>query len=180
MKKRRIVFLDRDGTLNIDTGYISKPEELELLPKAVEGLKLLRPRYAVAVVTNQSGVSRGLYSRADVEAVNARLVQLLAEKGVGFDHIEYCPHQKADECDCRKPQSGLLHKAAAALGLGLEGAWMVGDRSTDIETGEAVGARTILLPEPPDAPPLVLEPDFLAEDLLEAARIILREDGLAE
>jgi len=174
---RPIVFFDRDGTLNADLGFVWRPEDVTLLPGVPEALRRLRPHYALVVVTNQSGMARGLYGHEDVAAVHARLVELLAANGAALDRIEYCPHGPDDGCDCRKPAIGMLERAARALGLSLANAWMVGDRSSDIEAGLNVGARTVLLPEAVDAPPLRVTPHFHARDLAEAAQLILREDG---
>jgi D-glycero-D-manno-heptose 1,7-bisphosphate phosphatase len=178
-RPRRTVFLDRDGTLNVDSGYIDSPERVELLEGVPEALKLLEPHFLLAVVSNQSGIARGFFGHEEVARVHGRLEELLALEGAAVDAVLYCPHQPDDDCDCRKPLSGLLQRAAQDLQAETENSWMVGDRASDIEAGVGVGARTILLPEPPDAPPLTLEPDFRAGSLLEAARIILREEGLS-
>lgn len=176
---RRVIFLDRDGTINHDPGYISNPDDLHLLPGAAEGIKLLQGHAFIVVVTNQSGISRGFYTPDDVARVHQHLLDLLAQEGARVDAIYYSPYQKSDGMPCRKPNPGMLLQAAKEHGLDLSTSWMIGDRSSDIEAGAAVGARTILLPEPHDAPLLVKEPDFRAESLLEAARLIQQIEGWA-
>jgi histidinol-phosphate phosphatase family protein len=171
-----VIFLDRDGTINIDHGYISEPERVDLIDGAAKAIKKLSEFYHVFVVTNQSGISRGFYTHEDVKKVNERLIELLAKEGAYFDDIIYCPHQKTDNCKCRKPETGMLEELLKRNNAIAEKCWMVGDRSSDIEAGAAIGARTILLPEPHDAPRLKIEPDFRAESLLDATGIILKED----
>ena len=178
MSAKKAVFLDRDGTINFDPGYIHKPEDVRLLEGAAAGLRLLRPHFTLIVVSNQSGISRGLYTHEDVRLVNERLLELLAAEGASVDAIYYSPYKTADNMPCRKPGTGMFLQAERELGVALAGSWMVGDRSTDIEAGCAIGARTILLPLPPDAPEMNAEPHFRALSLFEAARIILREEGL--
>ncbi|MHC4870946.1 MAG: D-glycero-alpha-D-manno-heptose-1,7-bisphosphate 7-phosphatase [Planctomycetota bacterium] len=176
---KKTVFLDRDGTINYDSGYISDPDELILLENAAEAIKLLMPYYNIIVISNQSGVSRGFYTHEDVKKVNDRLSELLKDTGAEIDGIYYCPHQKSDNCSCRKPKPGMFLQAAKDHMLNLEYCWMVGDRSTDIEAGLAIAARTILLPEPHDAPPLIVNPKFTCKSLLEAAEIILKADRIS-
>lgn len=143
---RRAVFLDRDGTITIDTGYPSNPDEVELLPGAADGLRALRRRgWRLVLVSNQSGVGRGLITPEQAQAVHDRLVVTLRESEVELDGAYYCPHAPEDACECRKPRSGLLRRAATELGLDLAGSVMVGDRQSDVEAGRGAGCTTILL-----------------------------------
>jgi histidinol-phosphate phosphatase family protein len=174
----RAVFLDRDGTINVDTGYLRRPGDLRLLEDAAEGLRLLAPHYRLILVSNQSGIGRGLFTQVEADAVHERLVEELAVEGVVLDRALYCPHHPDEACSCRKPRPGLLRQAARAFGLELSRCWIVGDRWSDIAAGAAAGTRTILLPagSPSEGP--APEPDARAASLLEAARIILGRDGL--
>lgn len=145
---RPAVFLDRDGTLIEDADYLSDPGGVVLIAGAVEALARLRAAgFALVVVTNQSGIARGLFTEADYRRVSARLDELLAEGGVSLDASVHCPHHPSHSgpCGCRKPASGMLVSAAGALGLDLSRSWIVGDKVTDLEAGAAVGAEGILV-----------------------------------
>lgn len=140
---RPAAFLDRDGVLNHripgDT-YVTRPEELRVLPHAAEGVReLARRGYLTVVVTNQRGVGRGLMSLADLEAVHARLRAELAAGGARLDGIYACPHDRDAGCECRKPRPGLLLRAARELGIDLARSLLVGDSERDLEAGRAAG-----------------------------------------
>jgi heptosyltransferase-2 len=140
------VFLDRDGTLNRDTGYVKTPEELDLFPDVPEAVMRLKQAGArVVVVTNQSGVARGLITPASLDAVHAKLRSLLAEEGASLDAIYFCPHHPQEDCACRKPKIAMVERAAAQLGLNPAGYYVVGDQRRDIELGHRIGARTLLV-----------------------------------
>jgi D-glycero-D-manno-heptose 1,7-bisphosphate phosphatase len=142
----RAVFLDRDGTIVKDVGYISDPELVELVPGAAEALAALRARgYRLVVVSNQSGIGRGYFGCGEARAVHERVVEVLERHGVELDDAQYCPHAPDDGCDCRKPRPGLLLRAARALNLDLARSVMVGNGAVDVEAGQAAGCRTILL-----------------------------------
>ncbi|MFN3652491.1 MAG: D-glycero-alpha-D-manno-heptose-1,7-bisphosphate 7-phosphatase [Armatimonadota bacterium] len=175
---RRAVFLDRDGVLIEDTGYPDDPDTIIVLPGVAEALRHLRAGgWALVVVSNQSGVARGKFDEERLRRIHLRLEEILARDGARLDAIYYCPHHPQAEvgdyradCDHRKPSPGMLRSAAAALGLDLPASWMVGDKPSDVEAGRAAGCRTVLIgEEEPGA-------DFVAADLLAAARRILAED----
>ena len=143
---RRAVFLDRDGTLNREVGYIGDPADLVLVAGVGEALRpLAAAGYALVVVSNQSAIGRGIFTAAQVDAVNARLAAFLAAEGVLLDGIFVCPHAPAAGCDCRKPQPGLFLQARDALDLDLAGSWMVGDNAKDVAAARAAGVRPILV-----------------------------------
>jgi D-glycero-D-manno-heptose 1,7-bisphosphate phosphatase len=143
MNGARVAFLDRDGVIIEDTGYVGRVEDVRLLPGAAEGLRLLASDgYRLAIVTNQSGIARGFYTLADFRAVCAQLDLLLQRHGVGIDHLAYCPHAPSasgDECRCRKPQPGMILDAAAALHADLAASILIGDKPSDIAAGRAAG-----------------------------------------
>lgn len=140
------VFLDRDGTLIEDVGYARDPEQVRLLEGAAEALRELRRRgFRLVVVSNQSGIGRGLITPAEARAVHERFVRVLGEAGVALDAVRYCPHAPEERCSCRKPSPGMLLEAAEALGLELAASWMVGDAPSDVEAGRRAGCRTLLL-----------------------------------
>jgi len=152
------VFLDRDGTLVDDTGYVHRPEQVHLLPGVSAALRQLRDAgFFLAVVANQSGVARGLFSEDDVHATHAHLLACLQADGAHIDRFLHCPHHPSQgivsryvvACDCRKPRPGLLQAVAESHGIDLTKSWMVGDRREDVLAGAAAGCRTIFLePEP--------------------------------
>ena len=146
LASRRAIFLDRDGTITVDTGYPSNPDEVELLPGAANALRTLRDRgWALVLVSNQSGVGRGLITTQQARAVHERLMVELSTWGVELDGAYYCPHVPDDACECRKPRPGLLLQAAAELRLDLSDSVMVGDRRSDVEAGREAGCTTVLL-----------------------------------
>ncbi|HTU26556.1 MAG TPA: HAD family hydrolase, partial [Pirellulales bacterium] len=143
---RRYVLLDRDGTINIDRDYLSDPRELEFIPGAVAALKRLSVLgLGLVVVTNQSGVARGLIRPEQLVAVHNRLVELLAAEGLELEGIYACPHGPNDRCRCRKPDVGLVEQAARELQFDPRRSWLVGDKASDIELGQRVGATTLLV-----------------------------------
>ena len=136
------LFLDRDGTLMEDPGYVSDPDQVRLIPGVVDALKRFRAaNYALVVVTNQSGIGRGLYGWDDYEAVAARLAGLLAGEGVVVDAVLACAHAPDENppCTWRKPAPGMIHEAAALLALDLKGSLLVGDKLSDLQAAEAAG-----------------------------------------
>lgn len=148
MGSRPAAFLDRDGVLNHrlpgDT-YVTRPDELEVLPHAAEAVADLRRRgYLIVVVTNQRGVGRGLMSPDDLERVHARLRRELAAAGAPLDAIYACPHDRDDGCRCRKPRPGLIEQALAEHAIDLERSVLIGDSERDLEAGRAAGVPVLL------------------------------------
>lgn len=152
MKMRRnnqrssAVFLDRDGTLIREGAYISRPEQVQLYPSAVQALKRLRSAgLFLILVTNQSGIARGYFRLNQLKAIHRKLVQLLKSKGIRLDGIYYCSHHPKDRCSCRKPAPGMLKKAARDHHLDLKRSYVVGDRFSDILLARRVGAISLLV-----------------------------------
>ncbi|HET9103114.1 MAG TPA: HAD family hydrolase [Solirubrobacteraceae bacterium] len=140
------MFLDRDGTIIEDVGYPRDPAAVTVLPGALAALHALRGLgFALVVVSNQSGLARGLVSEAEAKAVHDRFLELCAAGGVRFDAVSYCPHGPEDGCDCRKPAPGMLLAAADRLGIDLTASFMIGDKASDVEAGRRAGCRTIRL-----------------------------------
>ena len=168
---RPAAFLDRDGTLVHDEGYMSRPERLRLKRNAANGLRRLAALgYRLVVVTNQSGVSRGYFTRGDLDRMHRRLRTLLRARGVRLDGVYACPHRDEDRCACRKPKPGLLKRAARELGLDLRRSVMFGDADRDVLAGRAAGARTVLVGDR-----AAEMPDYNAKDLLDAAMWLERQ-----
>ena len=172
----RYVVVDRDGTLNVEKHYLSDPAELELMPGVPEGLKLLqRHGFGLVVISNQSGVGRGIVSRNAVEAINARLRELLERQGVRLDGIYYCPHTPEQNCDCRKPSPVMLYKAAQDLDFNPEESFVVGDKCSDLEMGKRANAVTILVLTGYGKQQALREKaDFVVKDFRKAAAIIVQ------
>jgi len=147
------VFLDRDGTINEEVGYLDRIEKLRLIPGAAEAIRLLNKSGMKAIViTNQSGVARGFYDEAFVEKTHAHLREVLRAEGAFLDGLYFCPHHPTEGrgeylrvCGCRKPAPGLLLRAAKELRLDLARSYMVGDTLKDVETGARAGVRGILV-----------------------------------
>jgi histidinol-phosphate phosphatase family protein len=143
------VFLDRDGTIIMDTGYLSDPTEVQLIPGASEGLLSLQDAgHLLVVVSNQSGIGRGLISEVESAMVHDRFIELLAENGIVLTGVYYCSHHPLDRCTCRKPSTGMFMMARDDLGLDLANSVMIGDQASDVEAGRAAGCRTVLLAAP--------------------------------
>ena len=145
---RRAVFLDRDGTLNKDVGYVHRKEDWQWLPGVAEALKRLRAvGYVLVVVSNQSGIARGMYDREALRLLEEWVNEELAAKNAAIDAWYYCPHlpEITGPCECRKPEPGLLLQAARDLDLDLANSWMIGDRVRDVQAGLAAGCQSILL-----------------------------------
>lgn len=159
----RVVFLDRDGTLIHDPGYLRDPEQVALLPGVVEALRRFGAAgYGLVVISNQSGVGRGLITLDELQAVHHRLDALLAAEGLVLAGAWYCTHRPEEGCACRKPRPGLLLRAGQSLGLSLGDCWMIGDRPSDADAGRSAGCRALCL-------------DAKTPDLLSAADLVLAE-----
>ncbi|MBF2053075.1 MAG: HAD family hydrolase [Candidatus Sericytochromatia bacterium] len=185
---RPAVFLDRDGTVNIEAGYIHELENLNLIPGAAEAIRALNQQHIpVVLVTNQSGPARGYYPESWVHQLHERLVNLLTAEGAHLDKIYYCPHlpdgsvaEYSGPCECRKPEPGMLLAAARDLDLDLGKSFMIGDKATDVEVGQRVGAHTILLTSGYGQQVLdgtyqhPVKPDYICDSLQEAWQNIMR------
>jgi D-glycero-D-manno-heptose 1,7-bisphosphate phosphatase len=140
------IFLDRDGTVIHDTGYPNDPQQVHLLPGAGEALARLQQQgFHLILVSNQSGVNRGIITEVQALEVHRQVLASLTHYGVRIDAAYYCTHVPEEGCSCRKPAPGMLLGAAAELGLDLSRAFMIGDKPSDIEAGMRAGCRTILL-----------------------------------
>ncbi|MBU0630936.1 MAG: D-glycero-beta-D-manno-heptose 1,7-bisphosphate 7-phosphatase [Candidatus Margulisbacteria bacterium] len=152
-KQKRAVFLDRDGTIIKDVHYLSNPKEIEFLPGAIDGIKRLNEAgFLVMVISNQSGVARGLLSEDMLQTIDKTMHKLLLAQGAHLDASYYCPHHPDhgvypynDECECRKPSPGMLIRAAKENQVNLDRSFMIGDKASDIEAGQGAGTKTILV-----------------------------------
>jgi histidinol-phosphate phosphatase family protein len=166
------VLLDRDGTIVVDTHYPRDPDLVRFLPGAADALReLTRLGHTLAVVSNQSGVGRGIVTPAEADAVHRRFLELLAGEGVEVAGVYYCFHAPGDGCDCRKPRPGLLTRAVRELGLGTP-RFMIGDKPGDVAAGAAAGCTTVWVGAPGAYPENEPAPDFRAADWQEVLGII--------
>ena len=176
---RRCAFLDRDGTVIVDRGYLNDPSGVELLPNTTEGLLLLRELgYLLVIITNQSGVGRGRLTRRELAAVNRRMLELLERQGIKLDGIYCCEHREDQGCPCRKPGTALAREAARRLCLDLEECVVIGDKTSDVMLGKRLGCLSILVKTGMGGSDgsHAAKADLEAADLLEAARAL--RDGL--
>jgi D-glycero-D-manno-heptose 1,7-bisphosphate phosphatase len=168
-----VIVLDRDGTIIVDRHYLADPESLQFAAGAQAGLRTMADLgFRLVVITNQSGIARGFLSLATLEQIHERLRQMLKGAGVTLEGIYFCPHEPADECDCRKPKLGLMRQAAKELGFEMSKAIVIGDKDSDIEFGRRAGALTFRIGKPESRPASSAKPDYVVEGLLEAAEII--------
>lgn len=165
----KVAFLDRDGTINIDHGFVHRVEDWQLTEGAAKGIETLRNAgFRIAVVTNQSGVAAGLYTERDIETLHAHMQRELAGKGAHIDAIAYCPHARDTSCECRKPGTGMATQIERQLGRSINyaGSWTIGDKPSDIAFGEALGTQTALIRNPHClSDTLDCEPIVIAESL---------------
>jgi len=145
-RRRRAVYLDRDGTINPDLKYLKDASRLEVFRGVAEAIRLVRAHgFVVVCVTNQSGIERGYYTVEDVERIHLRVNEILAREGARVDAFYYCPHAPESGCACRKPGTELFERAERELGLARSGSAVLGDRALDVEAGERLGLLTILV-----------------------------------
>ena len=187
MKLRPAVFLDRDGTLIEEAGYLDRLERLVFYPYSIDAVRLLnRAGFAVVIITNQAGVARGIFPESFVGEAHGHVTQKLELGGARVDGFYYCPHhpeasveQYRQSCECRKPQPGMLRQAAGDLNLDLARSFVIGDRWHDLRAGAAVGARGILVRTgygrtEEAAPTSRASAAAIVDNLIEAASWILR------
>jgi D-glycero-D-manno-heptose 1,7-bisphosphate phosphatase len=178
MEKReqnRAAFIDRDGTLIEEVNFLSRVEDLRIFPYTGEALKLLKNAgYLIIVVTNQSGIGRGIYDEAAMHSIHEAMQ---AKLGSMIDGFYFCPHLPCDGCSCRKPGLGMIESAANDFAIDISGSWMIGDKKIDVETGRNAGISSAMVMTGYGRShfrTLDEEPEISAENLLEAVRAIVR------
>lgn len=190
--KRPAVFIDRDGTISEEVGYVNHPSRYRVFPFAAEAVKLLNDAGWLAIlITNQAGVARGYFAEEMIGAVHQILRDELAHGGARLDAIYYCPHHPSVgappyrlDCDCRKPKPGLIRKAAREFAVDLDASWMIGDRYGDTEFARSAGVRAAFVLSgygrgewEYQRAAWQLRPDLVADNLLEAVRAILESEA---
>jgi len=193
MKKYAAVFLDRDGTINEEVGYLDSMDKLNLFPNTPEAIRLINESGMKAVViTNQSGVAKGYFTEEFVRTVHGRIQEMLREKGAFIDAFYYCPHHQTDgigvylqSCACRKPGAGMLIEASKELSIDLLCSYTVGDMLKDIQVARTVGAKGILVrtgygintieKDLSSESPEICRPSYIAEDILDAVKWVMKD-----
>lgn len=187
---RRAVFLDRDGTVNEEVGYVCDPAQFRLYPFAAQAVRLINEAgWLAIIVTNQAGIARGLFDETFLARIHEQMKVELARAGAGVDAVYYCPHHPTEgeapyrqACDCRKPRAGMMNQAAADLNIDLSASVVIGDRFRDLAMAQATGARSVLVLTgygreefERDAALWPQQPDHVADDLLEAVRWVINQ-----
>ena len=186
-KSSLAIFVDRDGTLNEDIGYVSSPDQLVLYPWAGEAVRLINSSGRKAIViTNQSGIARGLYTEDVLARIHSRMIEELSREGARVDAVYYCPHHPVAgqppyrrSCECRKPRTGMLETASIEHGIDLARSFVIGDKASDMELAANAGARGVLVMTGYGSETLAhserwpCKPALIAENLLEAVKRIL-------
>jgi D-glycero-D-manno-heptose 1,7-bisphosphate phosphatase len=188
----RTVFLDRDGTINEEVGFLDQVEKFKLLPRAGEAIRLLnRNDFKTIVITNQSGVARGYFPESLVLKVHQKMKDLLKNEGAYLDGVYYCPHlpdgmgsPNSQSCNCRKPKTGLVDIVLKELNIDFSKSYSIGDRGSDIEFGRRIRVKTIMVLTGYGKEELEhigdqwkSKPDYVVQDLYEAVQWILKEEG---
>ncbi len=185
----KIIFLDRDGTINIEKGYITKVHQLKLYDHAIRAIQLLREMgYRIVIVTNQAGVAKGLLTEDTLGQINKTLLRMLDSGNTSVDKLYYCPHhieatipEYKKDCNCRKPKTGMIERAQKELGIDPAGAYMIGDKASDIELAKNFGGKGILVltgfgkEELKKIEDKALQPVYVATDILDAVEWIKAE-----
>jgi len=190
--RRKAIFIDRDGTLSEEVGYVNHLSRFRLFPFAVDAIRLVnRSPFLAVLVTNQAGVARGYFAEEMIHAVHGEVKRALDAGGAHLDGVYFCPHHPSageppyrQDCECRKPKPGLLHRAASDLGVDLAGSYVVGDRRGDLELAWGVGATAVMVKTGYGrgeiehlAPAWPRQPDLVADHLLDAVvQILSREE----
>jgi D-glycero-D-manno-heptose 1,7-bisphosphate phosphatase len=177
---KKAVFLDRDGTIIKDMIYLNDKNQIETFTESYPALELLHSAgYVIILITNQSGVARGLVQIENLEEINALIIEDFGKQKILISGAYYCPHPVDGGCECRKPNAGMLKKAAQEHGIDLTVSWMVGDRMSDVEAGRRAGCRSILLQN--GTTPMIDEgfakPTKVCANVLEAAQFILKNQN---
>ena len=170
MKKNKVIFLDRDGTINKDYGYVYKTEDLVFLPGVVEGLKLLQDNgYMLIIITNQSGISRKYFSIDEYNIFNSHLINELKKYNIEIKDVYMCPHRDEDNCECRKPKTKLFLDAIKKYNIDLDNSYAIGDKERDLAICNETSIKGILLTDKSNN-------DYICKsNLYEAANYIIKD-----
>jgi D-glycero-D-manno-heptose 1,7-bisphosphate phosphatase len=144
--KNRAIFLDREGVINKDTGFVYKIEDFKFLPNVFDSLRKFQAiGFKLFIVTNQSGIARGHYSIEDFNKLNKHMMEVFEKEDIKIEKVYFCPHHPKDNCECRKPSTFFIKQAENNYNLDLNSSWVIGDKLSDIEMGERGGCKTLLI-----------------------------------
>ncbi len=182
MKKNKCVFLDRDGVLIEDVGYLKNPEDIIIMPNSVEALQTLKARgFLLIIVTNQAGVAKGFFNMDELTAVNNRLLKIYEDNGIIIDDLYFCPHHESGtvepyniKCSCRKPAAGMVLKGIEKFSIDPLKSFMAGDKDSDIMLAKNSGLKSFYIKNAMYKHDESIIPDFYVKDLKEAADIIIK------
>jgi len=178
MAKDKAVFLDRDGTINIDDGYVYKTEDFKFIPDSLKALKLLsKTDYKLIIVTSQSGIGRKYYTIEDFNNLTKYMLDIFKKEGIRMEEVYFCPHSPEEGCECRKPNPGMINQALKKYDIDLKNSYVIGDKTSDIQLGANVGCKTILVKtgKAGEDKRYSAPPTHVVKDLLGAAKIIIKE-----
>ena len=168
---KKVVFLDRDGTLNVEVNYCSSVNDLTVIPEAITAVRLLKDNgFMTIIITNQSGVSRKYFSIETLDAINKKLLDIFSVNSAALDAIYVCVHHPDDNCNCRKPQTGLFIEATKDFEIDLDASYMIGDRDSDVQAGKNFGISGLLID------PNSSKQDLVFDNILSAANHIITND----
>lgn len=176
----RAIYLDRDGTLVHDIGYVHKIGDFKLLNGVVRGLKNLSKKFIFIIITNQSGIGRGMHTEDDMHNFNKKLIEELKKGKIEIKKIYYCPHTPEQLCECRKPSDKYIKDAKKEFNIDLKNSWTIGDHPHDVEMGIKAGIKSVYLltghgkKHKEDLKKNNIKPDFIAKDFLQATEFILQ------
>lgn len=168
----KAIFLDRDGTINEDVGDLYSSDKLIFIPRAIEALKILQKKFLLFIVTNQSGIGKGVFSKDEYLQFNEYFIRLLNSYGVTIEQVYYCPHRKEENCICRKPNQYFINEAEKRYSIDVRNSYVIGDHPHDAEMAFDAGARSVYLLTghgKKHLEELIIEPNFIAEDIFEAS-----------
>jgi D-glycero-D-manno-heptose 1,7-bisphosphate phosphatase len=180
------LFIDRDGTINVEKGYVHRIDDLEYIPGSLEALQLASQHgLALYIVTNQAGIARGLYSEEQFRSFSKAMLDGMARQGITIRDVLYCPHHPEGsvqeykvDCDCRKPATGLLERAIKADSLSVASAAMIGDKNSDVDAGRKLGMRTYLVRTGyGESERAATAADFVVSDLMAAVKHVIQGSG---
>jgi histidinol-phosphate phosphatase family protein len=184
---QKVIFIDRDGVINRDPGgwtkhnYVTKWDEFFFIDGSIEALKRLKEAgYKIYLISNQGGIGRGYFTQKDLDEINRKMLAEIKKGSGKIDQLYYCPHHEGDNCECRKPKTGLIEKAIRSKEVDLKNTFIIGDTLRDIEAGKRMGMKTILVlsgkASLSETENWSIQPDSIKKDLLKAVEWILKND----
>lgn len=179
MAKKKVIFLDRDGAINVDHGYVHTIDDWQWTDKIFEALRLLQEAgFRLVVITNQSGIGQGLYSQQDMQVLHDFMQAELQKQGIQLADIQFCPHTRDGKCDCRKPKTGMAKKAEEKIGpIDYTASWTIGDKIADLQFGKTLGTKTVLIKSTYWTEDTLTEkPDLTVESVYEASLAIRKNN----